>query len=145
RHKLAVSSEDIGDPHNLLLEIWATAGVFALLSLVVALGFGLLKIFTAPRPTTPDAKESPAPPSEGRPTSILLSGCLGGLILVVVLGGLNPFQEGLLSRWLVLAAGWGLALVCGFQLWQRSPIPAAGAGAGLLAISVNLLAAGGIG
>ncbi len=36
-YKLPTASEEIADPHNFLLEIWATAGTFALLAFVTAL------------------------------------------------------------------------------------------------------------
>ena len=36
-HKLPQSSEEIQDPHDLFLEVWATAGFWALLALVAAL------------------------------------------------------------------------------------------------------------
>ena len=29
RHKLPQASEEIQDPHNMILEVWATAGIFA--------------------------------------------------------------------------------------------------------------------
>ena len=45
QHKLAQSSEEISDPHNLCLEVWAIAGLPALLALVVGLGFGLRECF----------------------------------------------------------------------------------------------------
>ena len=54
-------------------------------------------------------------------------------------------QGDLLARWLILGMAWGLAIALGAPLWRRRPIPAAGLGVGVLAISINLLAAGGIG
>ena len=36
-YKLPQSSEEIRDPHNLFLEVWATAGVWAVLALAAAL------------------------------------------------------------------------------------------------------------
>ena len=41
KYKLPQSSEEILDPHNLFLEVWATAGFWALLALVGALAWGL--------------------------------------------------------------------------------------------------------
>lgn len=54
RYKLPQASEAIQDPHNLFLEVWATAGLWALLALLAALGFGLWNLFG---PTTAGAIE----------------------------------------------------------------------------------------
>ena len=37
QYKLPTASEEIRDPHNFLLEVWATSGSFALVALCVAL------------------------------------------------------------------------------------------------------------
>ncbi len=69
-----------------------------------------------------------------------------GWLAVWALGKLNPVtQADLLARWLILGVGWGLAVLLGAPLWRRRPIPAAGLGVAVLALSINLLAAGGIG
>ena len=67
-----------------------------------------------------------------------------GWLGVVVMGRLNPFQGDLLGRWLVLGFAWVIAVALGSPLWRRHPIPAAGLGVAMLAMTVNLLAAGGI-
>src|SRR3990170_3588062 len=38
RHKLAESSEEIADPHNFLLDVWASGGMIAVAGLSVFLG-----------------------------------------------------------------------------------------------------------
>ncbi len=78
----------------------------------------------------------------------------GGLGFVVAMGlrpelglfaqSLNPF-EGDLMRWVVLIGAWVWAVLMGQALWSRGPIPAAALAAAVVAILVNLLAAGGIG
>ena len=55
-YKLPVSSEEILDPHNLFLEVWATAGFGAVLALLVALVLGLRNLLGPP--SGPDAKRS---------------------------------------------------------------------------------------
>jgi O-antigen ligase len=148
QHKLAVASEEIYDPHNMVLEVWSTAGLPAVLALVAGLGLAFVTVLG--RPITDAKVESAKPPAggEGRPIWLLASGGIGGWILVVLLGGLDPFHPKhpeLFDRWLVLAGGWILAIAGGALLWRRVPIPAVAAGAGALALCVNLLAAGGIG
>ncbi len=69
-----------------------------------------------------------------------------GWLGVWMLGKLNPMiHADLLNRWLLLGVGWVLAVVLAAPLWRRRPIPAAGLGVAVLALSINLLAAGGIG
>ena len=84
---------------------------------------------------------APAPRRSGW---LVLSGALG-LVMVLVVGEMNLFQEDLLPRWLVLAAGWLAAALLGRGLWKRVPIPASAFGAAVAAVVINLLAAGGIG
>ena len=155
RHKLPEASEEIQDPHNMLLETWATAGLFAMLALLAALGIGLRETLGPPRIAEGDAGEPGLDPvprpgrDPGAPPArsgwLLVSAGLGWLA-VWVMGKLNPMiQADLLARWLILGAGWGLAVVLGAALWRRRPIPAAGLGVAVLALSINLIAAGGIG
>ena len=140
RHKLPQASEEIKDPHNLVMEVWATAGVFAMLALLAALGIGL-------RETLGPAKGEPeiAPAGEkGADWLIAVAGL--GWLAVWVLGRLNPVTNAdLLARWLILGVAWLGAVLLGGPLWRRRGVPAAAAGVGVLALAINLLAAGGIG
>jgi O-antigen ligase/tetratricopeptide (TPR) repeat protein len=127
RHKLPQASEEIQDPHNMVLEVWAEAGVFAMLSLLLAIGIGLREILGAARGAVDDGLEAVAKPAKGpRAGAGWLIGLAGlGWLAVWARGRLNPVTNGdLLDRWL---------------------IPAAGLGVAVLALSVNLLASGGIG
>ncbi len=149
RHKLPEASEEILDPHNMVLEVWTTAGLFAVVALFAALGLGLWQILRPARDPSEDefAPARPKPESAAPPASAawLIPWGAAGWIAVVMLGKLNPFQGDLFTRWIILGLGWVLALALGWMLWRRRPIAAAGAGTGVLAIAVNLLAAGGIG
>lgn len=154
-HKLPEASEEILDPHNMILETWATAGVFATLSLLAALVIGLREVLGPPRPGVAGASDSgpdrPSQPSRdpGAPPDrsgwlVLAAGM--GWLAVWVLGKLNPISEpDLLARWLVLGAAWALAVAMGAALWRLRPIPAEALGVAVLALAINLLAAGGIG
>ena len=132
RHKLPEASEEIVDPHNLFLEVWATGGFLALVLLVAALVWGFWNLLGPPLPVDDRADldqrrrsrgrrrergvdpAGPGPgveddagdaPPKGATWLWICSGA--GWVLVVVFGWLNPFQADLFSRWLVLAqAGW---------------------------------------
>lgn len=147
RHKLPEASESISDPHNLFLEVWATAGLPALVALIAGLGFGLRNALVPKRLDPPDPDE----PEPGKAAWLVVCGGVGFLVAMVLrpeLGlfarSLNPF-EGDFMRWVVLVGAWVWAVLMGLALWSRRPVPASGLGAGAVAIVVNLLAAGGIG
>jgi O-antigen ligase/tetratricopeptide (TPR) repeat protein len=151
RHKLPEASEEIQDPHNMVLEVWATAGVLAMLALLAALGIGLREMLGPAREAVPDGlDESPGrskvdQAARSRSGWLVLMAGLGWLA-VWALGKLNPMVQGdLFARWLILGLAWASAVVLGAPLWGRRPIPAAGLGVAVLALSINLLAAGGIG
>jgi len=168
RHKLPQASEEILDPHNLFLEVWATAGFWAFLALLAAIIWGVWNLLgpgtpaeggtAASRARRRDSHQPTSPvaplPSDGEeewdappPRVAWLVACagVGGWALVVLLGGLNPFQGQLFDRWMVLGASWLTAVLLGASLWRRLPIPALALGAAVLAELINLLAQGGIG
>ncbi|HKM53016.1 MAG TPA: O-antigen ligase domain-containing protein, partial [Isosphaeraceae bacterium] len=163
-HKLPEASEEIQDPHNLLLDVWATAGFWAVLALVAALGFSIWNLLS---PARPSGAQSVLPhdraPRRKRQVSRenqtaaggdpeLASGSTGwlvlasglGLVMVQVVGQMNLFQGDLLFRWLILGTGWLGAALLGGSLWRRVTLPASACGAAVLAMVVNLMAAGGI-
>lgn len=163
-HKLPWSSEEVLDPHNLFLEVWATAGFWALLALAAALALALWNLLKkssssgadqerqgksrkkpsmVSRETLPDVTvENAAGPPDRSRWLVFSSGM--GLALVFFVGQFNPFHNDLLVRWLVLAAGWVISAVLGRPLWRRVPLPGFAFGAAVLAMAVDLLAAGGI-
>lgn len=146
RHKLPQASEEISDPHNLVLEVWATAGLPAVLALAAALGFGLREVFGPPRIGPEEARDEAE--AAGAPRSsawLVVAAGLGGWLLVAALGRLNPFGSDGTNRWLILGLAWGAAVVMGRPLWKRGGMAADVLGLGVVAIAVNLLAAGGIG
>ena len=152
RHKLPEASEEIQDPHNLIMEVWAESGLFAVLALGASLTLGVARILSPARP----ALASPRDPSSAH-ASDAESRCLGGHVWIVImgglgwfgvwfLGGLNPLEaDESLRRWLILGIVWILAAVLVGPLWNRRPIPALALGAAVIALGVHMLAAGGIG
>jgi hypothetical protein len=164
RYKLPESSEEILDPHNLFLEVWATAGFWALIALGLALILGLRELLGPPAagkpgrdglgqgplddpadlPPRPKGRDDEGDGPSGR-LRWLAASAGGGWILVVMLGMMNLFESDLFPRWLILGGSWLAAALLGAPLWRRLPIPAFAMGAAIAAVAVNLLAAGGIG
>jgi hypothetical protein len=161
RYKLPEASEEVQDPHNLFLEVWATAGVWASLALVAALGLALWNLLVPFRRESPGSevqdqagtvsretsKKAPLNQEAAAPVSsrwLVISSSLG-LVMVLFVGEMNLFQEGLFVRWLILVTGWVAAAVLCQGLWRGVPLPAPAFGAAVLAVVINLLAAGGIG
>lgn len=148
-YKLPEASESIADPHNLLFEVAATAGVPALLAFVAVLivaawqgaawGWGK----SLERPPQESQVSSEAPISVRRSAIGAYAGSLAGFILGRWTGfvfGMPPdfglFVFGVPAAGLVVAA---------LHAWTiRGQMPAAVTWIALLVLSVNLLAAGGI-
>lgn len=149
-YKLPQSSEVIADPHNFPLEIAASAGWPALmLGLGVAGLWGYALLRRDPPAVTPRPTGSPfaGPPqaqrdgAEDDSTTPIYVGAVLGLLI----GGLNAFLagfpvDGSLVVILVLVGG---ALCWGFAPWiDRGTTPAAALSIGVVALGINLLAAG---
>jgi hypothetical protein len=141
--KLPQSSEEIRDPHNMLLDVWATSGIAAGLALLATLFLFLREVLglgSKPAGNDPIGEEK-----QSLPSSLWLWMCaLCGILVVVGLGKFDPFQGEELWRWLALGLGWVWGAAMFWTLWRRRPIPPAALGAGALATMVHLLAAGGI-
>src|SRR5262249_48176280 len=148
-------------PHDLFLEVWATAGFWALLALLGALGLGFWNLLGPPsrtREREPVGRAGssarrvshgslgpggPTPPYEGdnpdappRRVTWLIAAAGAGWAVVVMLGRLNPFEGDLFFRWLVLGGSWLAAVLLGAPLWRRLSIPAPALGAAALAVVI---------
>jgi O-Antigen ligase len=165
-HKLPQSSEEIQDPHDLFLEVWAIAGFWALLALAAALALAFWNLL-GPAAAGPGEDDTARvrlrrrPSDVSRETSPVVAAALPagapdrlgwltlsaglGLVMVLLVGQMNLFQGDLLVRWVILSGSWLLAALLGLGFWRRAPLPATALGAAVLACVVNLLAAGGIG
>ena len=148
RHKLPGASETIQDPHNWLLDVWATSGTLAMLALVASL---VTTAWAGRRRVAPDSCEFDL--SETTPSGLAvaangssnfpLKGGLAGLLLGMAIAWLTGFSTSRPTMLLLLA---GVVVTwLGLRRWVRSgvlphglPMVAAGA------LLVNLLAAGGI-
>jgi O-antigen ligase len=160
-YKLPEASEEVADPHNFLLEVWATAGTPAMLALLAVLGCFFWASSVGTRSHAPRGNGSPpAEPQSGVPTrsvgtreveegtgdspAHVLGGAACGFLLAWPLGLISANSPGVtaLLLGLPLAAGC-VALLAGWVYEGR--LPAALPAIGVAVLLVNLLAAGGIG
>lgn len=143
--KLPVALEEVADPHNFLLEVWATAGTPAMLALVAVFGSFFLNGRSRRSGDETIVEGSGDDPSADR---YLLAGTLAGILLAAVM---NPVYAAILNASLdltavVIIAGCAAASAAGMWAWVRSGrqaesfVPIA-----VAAMLVNLCAAGGIG
>lgn len=142
--KLPEASEEISDPHNVFLELWVTAGMFALLAFLVAVGWSLWKM------TSREALNLPAETEyETRSGSTNLWKIVGhsgvAFLIAPILGSWNLFQEDLLRRGVVLLAFWGLGWAVLRWVLRHSVIRPAHLAGAVVAVLVSWQAAGGIG
>jgi len=144
-YKLPQASEDIADPHNFLLEVWATAGTPAAVALLAVLGcFAWATVSLRTR--RPASAPPTEPPGEETPDAArwVYGGGLVGFSLAWPLGimGTTAPHLALLVMGLPLAA----ATVFFLADWvRRGDLPIALVIIGLGVLLINLLAAGGIG
>lgn len=142
--KLPQASEEISDPHNQFLEVWVTAGIFALLAFTAAVLLALWRM-------TRDEKNEPRRLTDYEILSVgsvqtqVLAYSAMAFIFAPVLGGWNLFQEDLLRRWFVLLVGWAVGWLLCRSILARCQIRAEHIAAALVAITVTWLAAGGVG
>lgn len=149
-YKLPQASEMVADPHNFLLEIWATAGTPAiLLLLALAAGFTVDLLRVAQRPA-PSALHATSEALDLWPTDAILyygSG-LTALVLGFCLAVLGDFPLDTLGNLPIPILWWvGLPLLplTGWLLkpWiENGDLPLGAVICALLVLAINLLAAG---
>jgi len=149
--KLPQASEMPADPHNFLLELWATAGtpaIVLLVALLVAFAVDMARAQRSPEPSDPpDDLEAVASPEW-----LVLSGASIGLLIAspvaaafgFPLEGISDHLAALPVVWLLgvplLAATWWLLLT-----WLRGgELPLAAVVIPQIVLLINLLAAGAI-
>ena len=143
-YKLPSASETIADPHNFLLEIWATTGTLGLLALVgvmVTFTWQLAAGTTEQRPDTTDSFESVRDTDES--VWFVYGGGFAGVLLAYPAGLLVDFMP----DWEVLK--WGLpaaavVLACWHSWVRDGRLSPALLACAALTLLINLLAAGGI-
>lgn len=152
RYMLPRAYEQIKDPHNLFLEIWATGGVFALLALTITLGVFFRRTWPlSRRPGSMAEGETAAEQNKAQPVpGMRWEFCVGGMIGLVlgfVLRAIDESGDEILLEG-VYSACRALLWFAAFALFDR--IPWSGASrpialtAGVSALLLNLLVSGGI-
>jgi hypothetical protein len=136
--KLPESSEEIADPHNMVLDVWSSGGIIGLagLCLLCATGISLL----GHRDSNEVGSDATAITDE-RSSSFLRAGVIPGALLAFgatwLIGG--SFDD----RLLPLAFGWGTMLALARGLGWGVP-RLVWYGAAFLGLAIHLLGAGGI-
>lgn len=138
-YKLPGASEEIRDPHNLLLDLWCSGGLTALLGFIL-----LLIVVVRSIVRLRDRSEQPEP--EDRPVAGEATPWAAGVVLgMLMIAGISWFfDDGLVGRHLSVLAGSVVALVLLPGGARRSILSVPAVVAALLALLVHLTGAGGI-
>jgi len=144
-YKLAEASEVVADPHNFLMEVWATAGTPALAAFLGIFAGAACDLFRR-RNLQSASRDNDASTGEAEASivGVLFGGVLAGFALAVVIGlsSTVPLSETAFSGGLAVMAA-ALALL--YPWIERGTLPPALPLVGAAVMAVNLLAAGGIG
>jgi tetratricopeptide (TPR) repeat protein len=139
RHKVRESSEEIADPHNWLLDLWASGGILAVAAFLACLVLAVIPVHRRRLASEPaDAAPERLPPW----TSDLPGPALGFLLALIapVAGANGNFdfsQLALFAIWIVVFA----VLRRGLGTARLAPIAV---GAAALGLMIHLSGAGGI-
>jgi len=137
--KIPESSEEIADPHNLLLDVWASGGVMGVTGLIALLG---LLLFRLNQPSQSVERMTSSPPS----ALWRIAGVTGFLLAIavpVLSTGLWDSSTDRLAVFGIVWFGlsWAIPRFCGDERNDLSGFASLAA----LALSIHLLGAGGIG
>jgi hypothetical protein len=131
RFKLPQSSEEIADPHNALLDVWANGGIVALAGLAGLCAAGWRPLW---RPGTDAADAGDAPSWRDG----ILAGGILGFLAVFIAGGASD------ERIILLLLSWLCTVAMCADLFRHEASPVVCAAA-FTAMAVHLVGAGGIG
>jgi len=144
QYKLPEASEEISDPHNVFLELWVTAGIFALAAFLLTSAWSIWRMTT--RETMSQPVETEYETRSGSTNLWKMTGYSAmAFVLAPVLGSWNLFQEDLLRRWFVLISFWGVGWLLLRWILRHSVIRPAHLAGAMVAMLVTWQAAGGIG
>ena len=140
RHKVAGSSEEILDPHNLFLDVWANGGLVALAGLVLCSVRAMSRWWKVSF-NSADSPPATTPNDESQFASLrraaMLSGVAGIGAVLLKSGLVDVYWD---SRLVTLMIGWIVAVLV--LPLERIGLPAQMAAG--IALGVHLLGAGGI-
>jgi hypothetical protein len=141
RHKVPESSEEIADPHNWLLDLWASGGILAVVSFFACLVLAVAAF--RKRGRDDETRSEPPEPTAHAPWTADLPGPILGFLLAVIApvaaanGNFDAWQLPLLAAWVfvfpILRHGLGSA--------RLAPVVLV---AGALGLLIHLSGAGGI-
>lgn len=146
-YKLPEASEEVADPHNFLLEVWATAGTPAMLALVAVLAMFALAVVRRDRVRPEDSEIKEAAADSTTPAdqpAFVLAGVFLGFLIAVPIGLMSEAPPGI-GVFLYGLPGAALMLAVLYPWVQSGRLPALLPAIGIVVLLVNLLAAGGIG
>ena len=143
QYKLPEASEEIRDPHNFLLEVWATGGTAAFLALVVVLaGFAWHSWETSTSDV--EAADGAAGDAGGSNEAIGLVAAGGGVGMLFAFGIGPAFGFSLSVGQLAGGLAIGAAVLAILWPWASGgTLPPRLPALGVLVLAINLLAAGG--
>jgi hypothetical protein len=137
--------EKVKDPHNFILEMWSTAGLFAAITLMITFGVLFRQAWTTRRSlSSADAGEPPVPWTRWE---FYLGGMLG-LILGFVLRAMDQSPDEILLEGaysFCRAIVWFAAFALFYSIPWFGPSRIVALLAGIAALLLNLLVSGGIG
>jgi len=149
RYKAPQASEEVADPHNFLLEVWATAGTPAALALIAWLGLiiiSLLKATPRAEPTLQPARDASAWIVAGLAGGVLLAHWQDLLAASLPLLDLDWWEAGKLLAGFFVQLALVIPLAFLLQPWVVAGRLTAGMpGLALMAMLLHLLVSGGIG
>jgi hypothetical protein len=147
RYMTPTAFEEVKDPHNFALDMWATSGVFALTALLFALGAFFRRAWVVVQGDENSVVDA-APPTSGREFYL---GGMAGLVLGFALWASAQTGENAADAILIgglVAAGRSLLWFAAFALFERIPWTGAARAlalvTGIVALLLNLCVSGGI-
>ena len=150
-YKLPQASEEISDPHNFVLEVWATAGtpaVLALLAILATLAWSLCRVGDTPTNASGEAPAGDRNPSDeacadGAPGFVLGGGIVGFVVAVpIALASLAP--PGLVAVKVGLVPAIMTLVILAPWVW-RGQMPGSMPAIGVAVLLSGLLFSGGMG
>ena len=142
-YKLPQASETVADPHNFLLEVWATAGTLAMIALIGVITCAVIQIRRAAQGSTSEItnEETKAATSDAQ---LIYIGAAIGPIVAFVCGVLVGYPPGLAVFFVGVPAAVGVLVL--LHAWVlRGKLNSSMLLVSIGVLFVNLLASGGIG